>query len=43
MRTAVASILVHHLADLDPTFPEPSQEDRAAMDAAVAQLQDEDA
>jgi len=42
MRTAVASILVHHLADLDPTFPEPSQEDRAAMDAAVAQLKDED-
>ena len=43
MRTAVASILVRHLQDLDPKFPEPSAEDRAAMDAAVKQLQDEDA
>ena len=35
MRTAVASILVHHLEDLDPKFPEPSAEDQAAMEAAV--------
>ena len=41
MRTAVASILVHHLEDLDPQFPEPSPEDRAAMDAAVKDLQAE--
>jgi hypothetical protein len=34
---------VQHLQDLDPTFPEPSPEDRAAMDAAVRQLKDEDA
>ncbi len=43
MRTAVASILVHHLQDLDPRFPEPSAEDQAAMDAAVERLHDEGA
>ena len=42
MRTAVASIIVHHLEDLDPRYPEPSDEDRAAMDTAVEQLKAED-
>ncbi len=38
MRTAVASILVHHLEDMGPTFPEPSADDQAAMKAAVDKL-----
>ncbi|MEP6954218.1 MAG: polyphosphate kinase 2 family protein [Solirubrobacteraceae bacterium] len=37
-RTVVASILAKHLEALDPRFPEPSDEDRVAMDAAVATL-----
>jgi PPK2 family polyphosphate:nucleotide phosphotransferase len=41
MRTAVASILVHHLEDMDPRFPEPSDEDRAAMADAVKELEAE--
>jgi PPK2 family polyphosphate:nucleotide phosphotransferase len=39
MRTAVASILVHHLEAMDPQFPEPP--DEAAMREAVAKLRDE--
>ena len=39
MRTAVASILVHHLEAMDPRFPEPS--DAAAIAEAVARLRDE--
>lgn len=41
MRTAVASILVHHLEAMDPRFPEPSEEEQAAIREAVAQLQAE--
>jgi PPK2 family polyphosphate:nucleotide phosphotransferase len=41
MRTAVAAILVHHLEDMDPRFPEPSEEERAAMGEAVAKLRAE--
>jgi PPK2 family polyphosphate:nucleotide phosphotransferase len=41
MRTAVAAILVDHLAAMDPQYPELREEDRAAMDAAVAALRAE--
>ena len=41
MRTAVASILVHHLEAMDPRFPEPTDEERAAIAEAVAKLRDE--
>jgi PPK2 family polyphosphate:nucleotide phosphotransferase len=41
MRTAVASILVHHLEDMDPQFPQPSEDEQAAIREAVAQLQAE--
>ena len=41
MRTAVASILVHHLEAMDPQFPEPSEEERAAIAEAVAKLREE--
>ncbi len=41
MRTAVASIIVHHLEQMDPRFPVPSDEDRAAMEQAVAELRAE--
>jgi PPK2 family polyphosphate:nucleotide phosphotransferase len=41
MRTAVASILVHHLEAMDPRFPEPSEDERAAIREAVVQLQAE--
>jgi PPK2 family polyphosphate:nucleotide phosphotransferase len=41
MRTAVAAILLHHLEDMDPRFPEPTDEERAAMDLAVKQLEAE--
>jgi PPK2 family polyphosphate:nucleotide phosphotransferase len=41
MRTAVASILVHHLEAMDPRFPEPSEDERVAIREAVAQLQAE--
>jgi hypothetical protein len=38
MRIAVAAILVHHLEDMDPRFPQPTGDDRAAMDEAVEKL-----
>ena len=41
MRTAVADIIAHHLEDLDPQFPDQSPEQRAAMDAAVKELEAE--
>ena len=41
MRTAVASILVHHLDDMDPQFPEPTAEERAEMQAAAKALEAE--
>jgi PPK2 family polyphosphate:nucleotide phosphotransferase len=41
MRTAVASIIVHHLERMDPQFPVPSDEELTAMKAAVAELQSE--
>ena len=41
MRTAVASILVHHLEAMDPRFPEPSAEEQAEIREAVAQLRAE--
>jgi PPK2 family polyphosphate:nucleotide phosphotransferase len=41
LRTAVASIIAQHLADMDPRFPEPPAEDRATMNAAVAKLRAE--
>ena len=41
MRTAVASILVHHLEDMDPRFPEPSEDEQAAIREAVAKLRAE--
>jgi PPK2 family polyphosphate:nucleotide phosphotransferase len=40
-RTAVAEIVAHHLDAMDPQFPEPTTEERAAMDAAVADLRAE--
>jgi PPK2 family polyphosphate:nucleotide phosphotransferase len=41
-RTAVGAILVSHLEAMDPRFPAPSEEERAAMLAAVAELGAED-
>jgi len=41
MRTAVASILVHHLQEMDPQFPKPSDEELAEMDAAAQELEAE--
>ena len=41
MRTAVASILVHHLEEMDPRFPEPSEAERAEIDEAVEKLRAE--
>jgi PPK2 family polyphosphate:nucleotide phosphotransferase len=41
LRTAVADILVHHLEAMDPQYPEPTPEEHAAMDAAVAELRAE--
>ncbi len=41
MRTAVAQIIAHHLEEMDPRFPEPSAESRAAMNAAVKALEEE--
>ena len=38
MRTAVAAILVHHLEEMDPQFPEPTGDERAAMVEAVEKL-----
>jgi PPK2 family polyphosphate:nucleotide phosphotransferase len=42
LRTAVADILAHHLEDMDPQYPEPSAEEEAAMEEAVAELRAED-
>jgi PPK2 family polyphosphate:nucleotide phosphotransferase len=42
LRAAVADILVHHLEDMDPRYPEPSPEELAAMEAAVAELRAEE-
>jgi polyphosphate kinase 2 (PPK2 family) len=36
MRTAVAAILVHHLEEMDPRFPEPAEEE--AIREAIAKL-----
>ena len=41
MRTAAADIICHHLEAMDPKFPELAPTDRAAMDAAVAELEAE--
>jgi PPK2 family polyphosphate:nucleotide phosphotransferase len=41
MRTAVAAILVHHLEAMDPQFPEPTEDERAAIAGAVAKLRAE--
>jgi PPK2 family polyphosphate:nucleotide phosphotransferase len=41
LRTAVAAIVVHHLAAIDPHLPEPSQQKRAELLAAVAELRAE--
>jgi PPK2 family polyphosphate:nucleotide phosphotransferase len=38
MRTAVAAIIVHHLEQLDPRFPQPSPEELDAMKTAVEEL-----
>jgi PPK2 family polyphosphate:nucleotide phosphotransferase len=38
LRTAVAAIIVEHLADMDPRYPEPSKAQLAEMRAAIAQL-----
>jgi PPK2 family polyphosphate:nucleotide phosphotransferase len=42
LRTAVTSILAAHLTEMDPRFPEPSPEERLAMEAAVAALRAEE-
>jgi PPK2 family polyphosphate:nucleotide phosphotransferase len=41
LRTAVANIIVHHLEDMDPQFPEPTDEELDAMQEAVAELRAE--
>jgi polyphosphate kinase 2 (PPK2 family) len=41
LRTAVAAILVHHLEQLDPRYPESSPDELAAMEQAVAELRAE--
>jgi PPK2 family polyphosphate:nucleotide phosphotransferase len=41
LRTAVAAIVVHHLGALDPHLPEPSEEMRAELLEAVAELRAE--
>jgi len=41
MRTAVAQIVVHHLEAMDPRYPQPDAEARAAMEQAVAELREE--
>jgi hypothetical protein len=42
MRAAVAEIVVHHLEDMDPQFPVPTEEERAAMAEAVKRLRAEE-
>jgi PPK2 family polyphosphate:nucleotide phosphotransferase len=39
MRTAVGSIIVHHLEQMDPKFPVPSADEAADMKAAVEKLE----
>ena len=39
MRTAVAAIIVHHLEEMDPRFPQPTREELDEMSAAVAELE----
>lgn len=39
MRTAVSSIIAGHLEEMDPQFPVPSDEERAAMEQAVRRLE----
>jgi PPK2 family polyphosphate:nucleotide phosphotransferase len=41
LRTAVTSIVAEHLEAMDPRFPEPSQQELAEMEAAVAELRAE--
>jgi PPK2 family polyphosphate:nucleotide phosphotransferase len=41
LRTAVAAIVVHHLQAMDPRFPQPSDQERDEMAAAVAELRAE--
>jgi PPK2 family polyphosphate:nucleotide phosphotransferase len=41
LRTAVADIIRHHLEALDPQFPEPTDDERRAMEEAVAELRAE--
>jgi hypothetical protein len=38
LRTAVAAIIVQHLADLDPRYPMPSRAQLEEMQAEVRQL-----
>jgi PPK2 family polyphosphate:nucleotide phosphotransferase len=42
MRTAVATILVHHLDAMDPRFPQISADEQDAVEEAVRALRDED-
>ena len=41
LRTAVASIITDHLEKMDPKYPEPSPEELASMEQAVAELRAE--
>ena len=41
LRTAVTSIVAEHLEAMDPRYPEPSQQELAEMEAAVAELRAE--
>ena len=41
LRTAVAAILVHHLEQMDPRYPELSPEELAAMEKEVQELRAE--
>jgi PPK2 family polyphosphate:nucleotide phosphotransferase len=41
LRTAVAAIIVHHLSDLDPQYPTPSEDQRREIEEAVARLRAE--
>ena len=41
MRAAVAEIVVHHLEEMDPRYPKPSESERAEMAEAVKRLREE--
>jgi PPK2 family polyphosphate:nucleotide phosphotransferase len=41
LHTAVAAIVVHHLGAIDPHYPQPSDPERAEIQAAIAELQGE--